>query len=96
MTAAGCSPQVISRSTSAPGPRPGGERVLDLGPLELDLLTFLLRNRGIIVSRTTIADNVWRDRRPPASESAVAVLVLRVRHKLEAGGEPRRLQTVRG
>ena len=45
-----------------------GGRVLDLTPLELELLAFLLRNRGIVVSRATIAENVWSDRPLPASE----------------------------
>ena len=73
-----------------------GGRRLDLGPREFELLTFLLRNRGIVVSRTAIVEHVWGGASPPASESAVAVLVLRLRRKLEAGGEPRVLRTVRG
>jgi DNA-binding response OmpR family regulator len=73
-----------------------GDRALGLGRRELDLLTFLLSNRGIVVSRTAIAEDVWGHERLPASDSAVAVLVLRLRRKLEAGGEPRLLHTVRG
>jgi DNA-binding response OmpR family regulator len=73
-----------------------GQRPLDLGRRELDLLTFLVHNRGLVVSRGAIADHVWGDGRLPASDSAVAVLVLRLRRKLEAGGESRMIQTVRG
>jgi DNA-binding response OmpR family regulator len=73
-----------------------GDRVLDLGAREFELLALLVRNRGIVLSRATIMEHVWGAGTPPASPSAVAVLVLRLRRKLEAANEPRVIETVRG
>ena len=72
-----------------------GGRPLGLTPREFELLAYLAANAGITVSRHAIADNVWRDG-SLLSDSAVSVLVFRLRLKLEAAGEPRLLHSVPG
>jgi DNA-binding response OmpR family regulator len=72
-----------------------GGRPLGLTPREFDLLAYLVANAGITVSRQAIVDNVWRDG-SLLSDSAVSVLVFRLRLKLETAGEPRLLHSVPG
>jgi DNA-binding response OmpR family regulator len=72
-----------------------GGRPLRLTPREFDLLAYLVANEGITVSRQAILDNVWRHG-SLLSDSAVSVLVFRLRLKLEAAGERRLLHSVPG
>ena len=72
-----------------------GDRELDLTALEFDLLAHLLNHPRQVLSRAQLLDAVWR--LPPATASNVVdVYVGYLRAKLEAGGEPRLLHTVRG
>ncbi len=72
-----------------------GERVLDLSRTEWLLLELFLRHPRQVLSREQILDGVWGfDAR--ASSNGVEVYVGYLRRKLEAAGEPRLLQTVRG
>jgi two-component system, OmpR family, response regulator MprA len=72
-----------------------GERLLDLTRTEMLLLELFLRNPTRVLSREQILDRVWGvDAR--TSANGVEVYVGYLRRKLEAGGEPRLLQTVRG
>jgi len=72
-----------------------GERVLDLTRTEYALLELFLRNPQRVLSRTLIFDSVWGYDFGPSS-NALWVYVSYLRSKLEAGGEPRLVQTVRG
>ncbi|MFI1091205.1 response regulator transcription factor [Streptomyces sp. NPDC020917] len=72
-----------------------GERVLELTRTEYALLELFLRNPRRVLSRTLIFDSVWGYDFGPSS-NALWVYVSYLRAKLEAGGEPRLLQTVRG
>jgi two-component system, OmpR family, response regulator MprA len=72
-----------------------GDRELDLTKTEFDLLELLARNSGIVLSHAQIYDQVWGYDFGPDSKT-LAVYVGYLRRKLEDGGEPRLLQTVRG
>jgi len=72
-----------------------GERALELTRTEYTLLELFLRNPGRVLSRTLIFDSVWGYDFGP-SANALWVYVSYLRAKLEAAGEPRLIQTVRG
>src|SRR3954462_11162330 len=54
-----------------------------------------MRNERLVVSRERLLDDVW-GYAPLAETNTVDVFISNVRRKLEAGGEPRILHTVRG
>ncbi len=71
------------------------DRTLELTRTELRLLELFLRNPERVLTRDQMLDRVWGvDAR--TSSNGVEVYVGYLRRKLEAGGEPRLLQTVRG
>jgi two-component system, OmpR family, response regulator MprA len=72
-----------------------GDRALELTSREFELLEHLVRNERLVVSRQALLDEVW-DYHPYAETNTVDVFVSNLRRKLEAGGEPRVLHTVRG
>ena len=72
-----------------------GERTLELTAREFELLEHLMRNERIVVSRQALLDEVW-GYHPFAETNTVDVFISNLRRKLEAGGEPRLLHTVRG
>ena len=72
-----------------------GERQLDLTAREFELLEYLMRNARIVVSRQTLLDEVW-GYHPFAETNTVDVFISNLRRKLEDGGEPRVLHTMRG
>lgn len=72
-----------------------GDRTLELTRTEYALLELFLRNPRRVLSRTLIFDSVWGYDFGPSS-NALWVYVSYLRAKLEADGEPRLLQTVRG
>jgi two-component system, OmpR family, response regulator MprA len=71
------------------------ERQLDLTAREFELLEHLMRNERIVVSRQSLLDEVW-GYHPFAETNTVDVFISNLRRKLEQGGEPRVLHTVRG
>ena len=71
------------------------ERALDLTAREFELLEHLMRNERLVVSRQVLLDEVW-DYHPYAETNTIDVFVSNLRRKLEEGGEPRVLHTVRG
>ncbi len=72
-----------------------GERDLELTAREFELLEHLMRNERIVVSRQALLDEVW-GYHPFAETNTVDVFISNLRRKLESGGEPRVLHTVRG
>jgi two-component system, OmpR family, response regulator MprA len=72
-----------------------GERRLDLTAREFELLEYLMRNARIVVSRQALLDEVW-GYHPFAETNTVDVFISNLRRKLEEGGEPRVLHTMRG
>jgi two-component system, OmpR family, response regulator MprA len=72
-----------------------GERDIELTRTEFHLLELFLRNPRQVLTRSLIFDRVWGYDFGPTS-NALEVYVGYLRRKLEADGEPRLLQTVRG
>ena len=72
-----------------------GGRDLELTRRELELLGLFLRRPGEILSRREMHEEVWGYTFDPGTNVA-DVFVGYLRRKLEAGGEPRILHTVRG
>jgi two-component system, OmpR family, copper resistance phosphate regulon response regulator CusR len=68
---------------------------LDLTAKEFNLLTLLLRRRGQILSRTTLAEQVW-DMNFDSDTNVVEVAVRRLRSKLDDPFDSKLLHTVRG
>jgi DNA-binding response OmpR family regulator len=72
-----------------------GEREVELTQREFELLEYLMRNERIVVSRQRLLDEVW-GYDPFSTTNTIEVFVSNLRRKLEAGGEPRLLHTIRG
>jgi two-component system, OmpR family, response regulator MprA len=72
-----------------------GDRRIDLTTREFELLEYLMRNERLVISRETLLDDVW-GYAPLAETNTVDVFISNLRRKLEGGGEPRILHTVRG
>ncbi len=70
-------------------------RSLELTRREFDLLETLARNAGLVLTRDQLLDRVWGYDFEVRSD-AVDTFVSYLRRKLEAGGRPRILHTVRG
>jgi DNA-binding response OmpR family regulator len=72
-------------------------RVIELTPREFDLLIQLFRNAGRIVSRETLAREVWQEvRRATPLDNVIDVHIARLRRKIDGGFACRLIQTVRG
>jgi two-component system, OmpR family, response regulator MprA len=72
-----------------------GGRTVDLTQREFELLEYLMRNERIVISRQRLLDEVW-GYDPFSMTNTIEVFVSNLRRKLEAGGEPRLLHTIRG
>ncbi|MEA2523646.1 MAG: two-component system, OmpR family, response regulator MprA [Thermomicrobiales bacterium] len=72
-----------------------GGRDLRLTTREFDLLTLLLRHPNQVLGRSQILDRVWG---PDffGDSNVIEVFIANLRRELEANGEPRIIQTVRG
>ena len=71
------------------------EKRLDLTAKEFSLLSLLMRRGGQILSRTTLAEQVW-DMNFDSDTNVVEVAVRRLRAKLDDPFTPKLLHTVRG
>ena len=71
------------------------EREIELTQREFELLEYLMRNERLVISRQKLLDEVW-GYDPFSITNTIEVFVSNLRRKLEAGGEPRLLHTVRG
>ncbi len=71
-----------------------GERV-ELQPREFELLEYLMRNTGRVVSKTMIMEHVWDYNFDPQT-NVVEARMCRLRSKIERPGEPPLIHTVRG
>jgi two-component system, OmpR family, response regulator MprA len=71
------------------------ERAIELTQREFELLEYLMRNERIVISRQRLLDEVW-GYDPFSQTNTIEVFVSNLRRKLEAGGEPRLLHTIRG
>ena len=74
-----------------------GGRGLELTAREFELLEYLLRNRGRVVSREMLAREVWKetDRATPL-DNVIDVHIARLRRKIDDGFESKLIHTVRG
>jgi two-component system response regulator MprA len=72
-----------------------GHRPVELTALQFDLLAHLMRHQRQVLSRQQLLDAVWGGG-SAASSNVVDVSVGALRTRLESGGEPRLLHTVRG
>ncbi len=103
---------LLRRSAPAPGANPTievadlvidqgrrsvrrGKRAIATTPLEFELLVYLGRRGGAPVPREELLEHVWHHD-PTEPTNTVEVFVSNLRRKLESGGEPRLLRTVRG
>jgi two-component system response regulator MprA len=84
----------LELDTAAHVCRRGGEEI-PLSRTEFSLLELFLRHPGTLLTRSTIFEQVWGYDFGPTS-NALGVYVGYLRRKLEQGGRPRLLHTVRG
>ena len=72
-----------------------GSREIQLSRMEFDVLEFFLRHPRQVLARATIYERVW-GYDGSLSSNSLDMTVSHLRRKLEAEGEPRLIQTVRG
>jgi two-component system response regulator MprA len=94
-TAAGDEPLELGDVVLHAGQARRGERDLDLTRTEYALLELFLANPRQVMTRDVIFERVWGYDHEPGS-NAIEVYVSYLRRKLESGGEPRLIHTVRG
>ena len=74
-----------------------GEHLLDLTMREFELLEYLLRHHGHLVSREMLARDVWKEpRRATPLDNVIDVQMTRLRKKVDTEGHIRLIHTVRG
>ena len=72
-------------------------RALDLTAREFELLEYLVRHRGVIVSREMLARDVWHEtRRGTPLDNVIDVHIARLRKKVDLDFDVKLIQTVRG
>lgn len=71
-----------------------GPRRIELTTREYELLVFLLRHPRQVLTRDQILIHIWGS--AEVDSNAIEVHIGRLREKLEAGGESRIIQTIRG
>ena len=70
---------------------------IDLTAREYDLLEYLVRNHGSVVSREMLARDVWKETaRATPIDNVIDVHVARLRRKIDDGYDSKLLHTVRG
>lgn len=72
-----------------------GDKELQLQPLEFSLLAYLARNRGRVISKTTIAEQVWNYNFDPQT-SVVETRICRLRDKVDKPFDGKLIRTIRG
>lgn len=74
----------------------GGKRI-DLTPREYDLLAYLVRQAGQVVTREMLARDVWREtNRATPLDNVIDVHIAHLRRKVDEGHVTTLIQTVRG
>jgi len=72
-----------------------GDMEIALTPKEFSILEYLLRNKGRVLSRTQIIENVWGYNFDP-NTNIVDVHIKSLREKVDAGSPKKLIHTVRG
>jgi len=74
-----------------------GGKPIDLTVREFELLEYLLRHQGQVVSRETLARDVWKETaRTTPLDNVIDVHIARLRRKVDAEYATRLIHTVRG
>ena len=74
-----------------------GDRLVELTSREFELLEYLLRHQGHLVSREMLARDVWKEpRRATPLDNVIDVQMTRLRKKVDLEGSTRLIHTVRG
>jgi DNA-binding response OmpR family regulator len=74
----------------------GGE-VVELTAREFELLEYLMRHHGHIVSRSMLVKDLWDEsERATPMDNVIDVHIARLRKKVDRPGRPKLIQTVRG
>ena len=73
------------------------DRAIDLTGREFELLEYLLRHQGHLVSREMLARDVWKEpHRATPLDNVIDVQMARLRRKVDLDGTARLIHTVRG
>ena len=74
-----------------------GDKAIDLTGREFELLEYLLRHQGHLVSREMLARDVWKEpRRATPLDNVIDVQMARLRRKVDPEGTARLIHSVRG
>jgi DNA-binding response OmpR family regulator len=74
-----------------------GGRVIELTIREFEILEYLLRHQGQVVSREMLASDVWKEtERHTPLDNVIDVHMVRLRRKVDDGSSVKLLHTVRG
>lgn len=72
-------------------------QVLDLTAREFEILEYLIRNQGRVVSREMLSRDIWREVAPQTPlDNVIDVHIARLRRKIDQQFDKKLLQTVRG
>ena len=72
-------------------------KAIDVKDREMDMLIFLAKNRGRVVSPGELYEKVWGEMALPSSSNTITVHILNLRRKLEDDpSSPRIIRTVWG
>jgi two-component system OmpR family response regulator len=71
------------------------DHTIDLQPREFQLLEFLMRHAGQVVTRTMLLEGVWDYHFDPQT-NVIDVHISRLRSKIDKGFDRQLLHTVRG
>jgi two-component system, OmpR family, response regulator len=72
-----------------------GSETIEVQPREFAFLEYLLRNKGIVLSKTLIMEQIWEYNFDPQT-NVVDVLVCRLRNKLDKDYTDKLIHTIRG
>jgi two-component system, OmpR family, copper resistance phosphate regulon response regulator CusR len=74
-----------------------GDRVIELTVREFELLDYLVRHQGQIVSREMLARDVWKEpTRGTPLDNVIDVHIARLRKKIDTESGPKLIHTLRG
>ena len=74
-----------------------GHRAVELTGREFELLEYLLRHQGHLVSREMLARDVWREpRRATPLDNVIDVQIARLRRKIDSDHPVKLIHTIRG
>lgn len=72
-------------------------KIISLTPKEVDILEYLLRYQGQVVTREMLERDVWKqNRRFTSLDNVIDVQIMRLRRKVDEEGRHRLLHTLRG